>query len=373
MIRTVFLASPLVAVGLFLASTAFAGTTAACMRVGEASPSSARTLRKAAIRTGRPEPAAFASIVQKIAFVDKPDQECVAHYQKRLQSQLSRDDVFRKYGATGTLRCLYIGPHHKKGQFIEATANYTCADDVLTTNLHNFVDFHSGALLARPSQCSMVVYGLNGEEERPVKPQSFVGGIDVFRKGLTNAERKKLLTDANTDWAVLKTGTHATDVTPYVVYDTNPIVATNLANRKIISASAPESGMQCESVSVYCSIQTSYPPQQITRPRGLETDCDFNHGASGGADLQKIDGRMAMVGVHGEGDQPNGDENAVWYKDPSKNKFKPWVNASASVLLERDFLDAVKQACGADHIAHLPSGDPYDETTDSEPPTIGHK
>jgi hypothetical protein len=317
--------------------------------------------------------APFASLVRKIAFVDSPDQECVAHYQKRLQSQLSKDDVFRKYGATGTLRCPYIGPDRKKGDLIEATANYTCADDVLTTNLHNFVDFKTGALLARPSQCSIITYGLHGKEERPVRLQGFVGGIDIFRKGMTDAERRKLLDDPNSDWAVLKTGAHATDVTPYVVYDINPIVAANLANTKIISASGPQDGMSCQSVSVYCSIQASFPPRVITRPRGLRTNCDFNHGASGGADLQEIGSQMAMVAVHGEDNHPNDDADAVWYKDPSKNKFQAGVNDSASVLLERDFFDAVKNACGADHIAHLPPGNPYDETTDSEPPTIGHK
>jgi hypothetical protein len=327
----------------------------------------------ASASAGRSEPVPLTSLVRKIAFVDEPDQECVAHYQKRLQNQLSKDDVFRKYGATGTLRCPYIGPDRKKGDIIEATANYTCADDVLTTNLHNFVDFKTGTLLARPSQCSITVYGPHGKKVQPVKLRSFVGGIDIFKKGLTNAERKELLKDANSDWAVLKTGTHATDVIPYVVYDTNPIVAANLANIKIISASGPQNGMNCPSVSVYCPILASFPPGKITRPRGLRTSCDFNHGASGGADLQEIGGQMVMVAIHGEADQPNGNGDAVWYKDASKNRFQAGVNDSVSVLLERDFFDAVKNACGADHIAHLPPGDPYDETTDSEPPTIGHK
>lgn len=315
----------------------------------------------------------FQDLVHKVAFVDEPDQECVDHYQKRLSDQLSKEDVFKKYGATGQLKCPYIGPHHKKGQLVEGTANYTCADDVLTTNLHNFVDFKTGAITAKPSQCTMTIYTPHGKEERSVKLQSFIGGIDIFKKGLTNAERKKLLLDPSSDWAVLKTNTHATDVTPYIVYDTNPIVATNLINRQIISISGPQSDMDCNSVSVYCPILASFGPHVITRPRGLMTSCDYTHGASGGADLQEIDGQMVMVAVHGQGNQPNGNQDAKWYKDPSKNKFKAGVNDSVSVLLERDFFNAVKSACGPDHIKHLASNNPYDSSTDSEPPTIGSK
>jgi hypothetical protein len=83
-------------------------------------------------------------------------------------------------------------------------------------------------------------------------------------------------------------------------------------------------------------------------------------------------GRNAPV-IRSEGNQPNGNDDAIWFKDASKNRFQAGVNDSVSVLLERDFLDAVKNACGAVHIAHLPPGDPSDETADSEPPTIGHK
>jgi hypothetical protein len=384
--RAVFLALTAALASLFLPSAILAGAmvvpaenpplpagghSVVDVRVAM-SPPAAMNADDSRERITQIDKAPFASLIRKIAFVDEPDQECVAHYQKRLRSQLSKEDVFRKYGATGQLKCPYIGPDRKIGS-IEGSASYTCSDDVLTTNLHNFVDFHTGALLARPSQCSITIFTPHGKEKRPVKLQSFVGGIDIFKKGMTDAERKDLLKDANSDWAVLKTGTHATDVTPYVVYDTNPIVATNLANINIISVSGPQSGTNCQSVSVYCPILASFPPRKITRPRGLRTSCDFNHGASGGADLQEINGQMVMVAIHGEGNQPNQNEDAVWYKDPAKNKFQAEVNDSMSVLLERNFLDAVKSACGPDHIAHLSPGNPYDGTTDSEPPTIGHK
>jgi hypothetical protein len=311
-----------------------------------------------------------ASLLRKVAFVNPPDRECVKHYEKRVR--MSPQAFFQKYGATGTLHCPYRGT---SGKTTFASANFVCADNVLALHMHSFIDADSGKIIAYPAECTVTLTGHDGKRMKPIHlTNDVIGDIDIFDKHLTDATREEVLEDPNVDWAVVRTREKAKGVTPYTVFDRNPLVASELADRQLISISAPQE-QSCRTISVGCGIRTTNNPRVTEeRPRGVFTDCDTGYGASGGADLQEIDGKMVLVGVH-TADNHSGGENAPmeWRKDSSKNDFNPQKNATHSVVVERDFLKAIAKMCGSENIAHLPPGNPYDETTDSEPPTIGHK
>jgi hypothetical protein len=83
---------------------------------------------------------------------------------------------------------------------------------------------------------------------------------------------------------------------------------------------------------------------------------------------------MTLIGIHSKNDDPGGRDGPIeWYADAYMNDYRAHHNDTRTILVERDFLKAITKMCGAENIAHLPAGNPYDETTDSEPPTIGHK
>lgn len=312
----------------------------------------------------------FQDLVHKVALVDKPDRECAEHYQKRVG--MSKEEYFKKYGATGNLHCPY---HRKKHSVSDASANFTCANNVLALHMHSFIDPDTGEIISDPSECTVTLTGPDGKPMKPIHlTNDIIGDINLFDKHLSNAKRKELLEDPNVDWAVVRTKTNANGVTPYTVLDRNPLVTSQLANRQLISISAPQE-MSCRTISVGCQIRTTNNPR-ITekRPRGIFTDCDTGYGASGGADLQEINGKMVLVSIHTADNHPGAENSPIkWLSDSSKNEFNPQKNATHSVVVERDFQNAIAKMCGQQNLDHLESDNPYDASSYSEPPTIGSK
>jgi hypothetical protein len=310
-------------------------------------------------------------LLHRVSLVNPPDRECVRHYEKRVR--MSPRTFFRKYGATGETDC----PNHlKPGHITAGTGSFVCSNDVIALTLHNFVDFNTGGIISKPSQCTIIIKKPNGKQESIRLTDDFIGGADIFRKGLSDAQRKALIKDVGADWAVVRTARRASGVIPYQVFDENPVVKTDMADKDLIAVSGSQTDMDCSTISIGCRIRNAYNPSDLPKnwPRGILSDCDSNDGASGGPDLQKIGGKMTLVAIHSESDDPAGKHAEIkWYRNESANDYKAVRNSTHSVVVERDFLKALTKMCGAENIAHLPSGNPYDETTDSEPPTIGHK
>jgi hypothetical protein len=353
--RTAFLALQLAIAGLSLSSAAFAGGPPSAVGMGSSGNSPL--------------------FLHRVSLVNPPDRECVRHYEKRVG--MSPRTFFRKYGATGQIQC----PSKESPRVTDvSTGNFACGSDVVVTALHTFVDYDTGKIRHRPDECRIVLTGPDGRKMKPIPlTDEMIGGVDIFREGLTDAERKQMLdSHPMMDWAVVRTKRHA-HITPYTVFDKNALVESGGDNLRLISASGPQADMQdygCRTISVYCSAVDAYAPNNVpdTWPREVLTDCDINHGASGGADLQKVAGRMTLIGIHSEDDSPGGRGSTPgWYEDIPENNYKAHHNDSRTILVERDFLKALTRMCGAENIAHLPAGNPYDETTDSEPPTIGHR
>jgi hypothetical protein len=316
-----------------------------------------------------PEP--FRHLLHKVALVNPPDRECVRHYEKRVR--MSPRTLFRKYGATGRVTC----PNHQKpGWQHSGTGSFVCSNDVIATALHVFVDFDTGEIISKPSQCTITITKPNGRQKHMHLTDDFIGGADIFKNGLSDGQRKALLIDTDQDWAVVRTARKASTVSPYQVFDENPLVRTDMGDKHLTSVAGPQADTDCNTISVGCRIRNAYNPSDLPKnwPRGILSDCDTNYGASGGADLQEIGGKMTLVAIHSESENPGGKHATIeWYKNDSANDYKALHNSTHSVIVERDFLKAITKMCGAENIAHLPADNPYDGTTDSEPPTIGHK
>jgi hypothetical protein len=306
-------------------------------------------------------------LLHQVALVNPPDRECVRHYEKRVR--MSPQEFFRKYGATGQVDCPL---EHRRDSESLSTGNFTCAENVITMPLHVFVA-KDGSIRARPQRCTITLVDRNGKRTAPIPLSSrMIAEKDIFK--ISKQERKELMEDPNTDWAVVQTRRKAESITPYQVFDRNPLVASHLAIRELISLSAPQE-RSCPTISVGCKIHTTNNPHDTTaRPRGVFTDCDTMEGASGGADLQEIGGRMTIVSIHTGDYFPGMDTGGKrrWFREEVRNDFSE-ANGTHSIVVERDFLKALVKMCGAEKIAHLPADYPYDETTYSEPPTIGHK
>lgn len=311
----------------------------------------------------------FQDLIHKIAFVDRPDRECADHYQKRVG--MSKAEYFQKYGATGRVQC----PDHLDERYTySGSGSFVCSNDVVAMSLHNFIDFDTGGIIARPSECKILIVGPDGHQKSIPLSNTMLGGADIFKKGLTNAQRKALLEDAGQDWAVVKTSAKASGVTPYTVFEENPLVKTDLDDKNIIAVSGPQADMKCNTLSVGCSIRNVYNPSDLPKnwPRGVLSDCDTTVGASGGADLQKINGKFALVAIHSESESPGEkDAKIKWFKDSSRNAYKGHHNSTHSVVVERNFKDAIAKLC--EHpLSQLPQ-DIYDDLSAEEPMTVGHK
>jgi hypothetical protein len=147
------------------------------------------------------------------------------------------------------------------------------------------------------------------------------------------------------DWAILKLETEIKDIQPYGLpgeFD-DPIRGT-----KLISVSAAShdfsrvdknTGKTIYPKSIEdCAAGVINPRQGSFGAASFESNCDSDHGNSGGSVIRIIDGKPILVGVT---------SGMITHKNPNPtNAYDPSVWADTHVSLSGEFLEKLKLAIG---------------------------
>lgn len=292
-------------------------TSFLCLFVSLSGPASAFNGRSQGI--GPP-----GSLTQKVRVIGKDGRNTEQEYSTAKGQSLG--EIEDRFAATGLLNC-------KKSR---ASAQLTGDGWTLTTAAHVFKSRENKCKLSeRPENC-VFHYRSRGIEKTAKITSIFKIGYQCTKP---NSER---------DWAILKLADEVRDIEPY---DLPGEWDHPYPDLKVISVSARTvdftrfdkiSGKLTNPKSIEdCTVKFTY------RSRGdnymgatlFQTDCDSDHGSSGGSILRLSENRLKLIGV-----TRGGPETKV-----GDNRFVLDAWATNHEPLYGEFLDTVKGMMGKPH------------------------